>query len=967
MAADGSIVIDTKIDDSNLKKDLKTISGSIKTAMKGIQKATTLAIGSITALGGAFGVASVKFAKATDRIDKMSQRLTLSRKAFQEWDFILSQSGVSIDSLQMSMKTLTQEIQRDSDAFKTLGVSAKDAEGNFRNQEEVFKDTIIALQQMEAGIEKSSLAQKLFGRNGQELLPLLNAQAGSVEELTQKANDLGLILSDEVVDAGVLLTDQMDQMKRSIGNVLTVAFLPLATVANDLIKDFVDWAIANKGVEKSIEAVGFAINTLKKIWVTVVGVFKTGVISIVEFFKVTAINIESVFTGIVSFAEMTITKLISAFSSASLAIKTSFVLTFNTIKVAVIELTQVIIDRLLAGVQKLLDLFAKLPIVGDMFANLSSNVGDLRNGLEEIKNEAINSNKELSQLAKEQRAEFVETEKARIKSLENERLAKIKALEESKRITKEEADAERKAIEKVTQERLQALELVNEETKKSVSERTNFIESAGTMLVDNYSTSISYGIPSIKKVFEDMKDMILKSLQDITTGSIGQILKKTAFFIGDVFVKSLSTAVTYARRFSSMFFEAISYLSDFSTTTILENLDSTLKSLENFFFEGGQLYSISNMFNAGISWIQDFVDGLQQNQESIFTEMGNIFTSLSNQISENTELFYAIGQIIGEMLAVIFENLPLFIQSGLSLISSIAGGILENINVIIDSAITVVTSIIGYIADNLPEFLQAGFDILMQIVNGILDNMDNIIDSAASIIVSIIEFIGENISELIAVGLQIILAIADGVRDNIGEIITAVIGIIPDLVVAIIENLPDIVAAFIQMVPLLVLALIEATPDILEAIANLVVEMIEGFGDFIASGPEIMAKFFDGMKDGIVDGAKGVVDFFEDVFSGGTPQSPGGGTVPISPTIPTMPGGGSGPINPTSPTLPTLGFNSIVGGLAGGMSQPSVLSQSATPIVLNANMTGSVQVDGREIGRVSYQYVDEFVGGSYGS
>lgn len=960
MAADGSIVIDTKIDDSNLKKDLKNITGNIKKAMQGIQKATTLAIGSVGALTAAFGAASVKFARTTDRIDKMSQRLTLSREAFQEWDFILSQSGVSIDSLQMSMKTLTQEIERDSDAFAKLGVSSKDAVGNFRNQEEVFKDTIIALQGMEAGIEKSSLAQKLFGRNGQELLPLLNAQAGSVEELTQKARDLGLVMSDEVIDAGVLLTDQMDQIKRSISNVLTVAFLPLAQATNDIIKDLVDWAIANKGIEKSIESITKAMNFAREVWIKTVGVFKSGLVTISEFFKVTGLGIEEVFTKSITSIQLFFNKIISSSSMAGMQLKTSFVLAVNTIKIAVVELTQVIIDKLLGGVQALLDLFSKLPFVGDMFAGLSSSVGNLRNGLEETKKTAINSSVEMSQLAINQRAEFVKTEKARVKALENEKMAKIKALEEEKRLTKEQADAERKVIEEATQARLDALELIEIETHKFQEKQIEATASTGASVVTGYSVALYKGLPKVQQFFKDMKGVILKSLQGITAGGVGQALKQASLFIGDVFIKGLSNVVTYARKFSGMFFETISYLSDFSTTTILENLDKTLKGLEDFFFEGGELYNISNMFNAAISWIQDFVDGLEQNKELIFTEMGNIFTSLSTQISENTELFTAIGRIIGETISVIAENLPQFVTAGLTVVESIASGILENIDIIIESAIDVVSSVIGYIADNSGSFLQAGFDILMAIVQGIIDNMDSIVESVVTIISTIITFIGENIGDLIGAGIEMVTAIAIGIVENADEIIKALIGIIPDLILAIIEAIPDIVSAFIEMIPALVVALVEATPEIIAAIGNLVVEMIQGFGDFIASAPGIMGDFFKGLIQGLKDGWKEFTEVFSSLGQevqlvtnpgGGLPTSSGGSTIPTL----------------SQTQFPTQAFNSIVSGLSSGISQPSVISQAATPIVLNANMMGSVELDGREIGRVSYQYVDEYVGGSYGS
>lgn len=196
---------------------------------------------------GLFAIAT-KGAAATDRIDKMSQRLGMSRQAFQEWDFILSQNGISIDSMQMGMKTLSTRMAeagegagKGAELFGKLGVSVTDASGNFRNQEDVFRDSVVALQGMEDGIEKAALAQELFGRNGQELLPMLNQSKGSIDELTATAHGLGLVLGDEAVDAGVQFSDTMDQMKR-MGEVL---FTQVGTALIPVFQKFSEWVIAN--------------------------------------------------------------------------------------------------------------------------------------------------------------------------------------------------------------------------------------------------------------------------------------------------------------------------------------------------------------------------------------------------------------------------------------------------------------------------------------------------------------------------------------------------------------------------------------------------------------------------------------------------------------------------------------------------------------------------------------------------
>lgn len=160
---------------------------------------------------------------AGDKIDKQSQALGMSRKAYQEWDYILSQSGASIDSLGVSMKTLNSAVlntladpKKNKDmvgVFDELGLSL--AELNGLTQESQLEKVVRAFQQLPAGADKSALAVKLFGRNGQDLLPLLNSSADSIDEMRQRAEELGLIMGDDAIDAAVAYNDALDDMDRT--------------------------------------------------------------------------------------------------------------------------------------------------------------------------------------------------------------------------------------------------------------------------------------------------------------------------------------------------------------------------------------------------------------------------------------------------------------------------------------------------------------------------------------------------------------------------------------------------------------------------------------------------------------------------------------------------------------------------------------------------------------------------------
>lgn len=124
---------------SNKMKD--TISGAIDFITN---KYTMLAAGAV-ATGKAMFDAAMKSAATADEIDKQSQKIGLSRQAYQELDYVLSQNGASMSNMSGAMKTLTSAMDSASkgnvnaaNTFKTLGVSITNADGTLKSQEEVL-------------------------------------------------------------------------------------------------------------------------------------------------------------------------------------------------------------------------------------------------------------------------------------------------------------------------------------------------------------------------------------------------------------------------------------------------------------------------------------------------------------------------------------------------------------------------------------------------------------------------------------------------------------------------------------------------------------------------------------------------------------------------------------------------------------------------------------------------------------
>lgn len=202
-------------------EDAQNKSDSLITMLGNISvKTAAVAAGFVTlaskAVKAMYNMA-VDTATAGDRVDKMSQKLGMSRQAFQEWDYVMGQNGANIDSFGVGMKTLQNAMSQGTEAtdkaFTALGINVKEIKD--LSPEDALAKTIEAFQLLPAGADRAALAFDLFGKQGQELEPLLNQTKESTDALKQEAHDYGLVMSDELVDNSVKFGDSLDKLTKT--------------------------------------------------------------------------------------------------------------------------------------------------------------------------------------------------------------------------------------------------------------------------------------------------------------------------------------------------------------------------------------------------------------------------------------------------------------------------------------------------------------------------------------------------------------------------------------------------------------------------------------------------------------------------------------------------------------------------------------------------------------------------------
>lgn len=210
----------------------------------------------VLALGGALVKSAFDSANLADELNTLSAQTGLSTEEIQKFKYASNIIDVSFETLSGSMSKLTKNMASATkgsgdtyEAFKALGVSITDTNGELRSNQDVFEETITALGKMENETQRDAYAMQIFGKSAQELNPLIKGGAEQLKTLGEEAEQMGLILSQDTLDGANALQDSLDKLKAtasgafaSIGADMAQYLIPVVEGLRDLVK----WILDNK-------------------------------------------------------------------------------------------------------------------------------------------------------------------------------------------------------------------------------------------------------------------------------------------------------------------------------------------------------------------------------------------------------------------------------------------------------------------------------------------------------------------------------------------------------------------------------------------------------------------------------------------------------------------------------------------------------------------------------------------------
>lgn len=225
-----------------------SIAGGIGSALK---SATGIVAAGATALTGALVSGSSAVAEYGDNIDKMSQKMGISRQGYQEWEAVMQHSGTSMETMKSSMKTLANAVEKGNTSFERIGISLDDLSN--MSQEDIFAATIAGLQNVDNETERTYLAGQLLGKGATELGALLNTSAEDTQAMRDRVRELGGVMSDDAVKAAAQFQDNMQDLKTAISGVGRGMISELMPSMNTILEGFTSLIAGEEGAAQTLE------------------------------------------------------------------------------------------------------------------------------------------------------------------------------------------------------------------------------------------------------------------------------------------------------------------------------------------------------------------------------------------------------------------------------------------------------------------------------------------------------------------------------------------------------------------------------------------------------------------------------------------------------------------------------------------------------------------------------------------
>lgn len=577
------------------KKSSKVLEDKLKN-LKKLGQSFAVTGAAITA---SIGLMTKSFITATARIDDTSKALQLTTKSFQNLSYAASQTGNDIATISMGIKTLSRVVNKANEGnveyqktFQEIGISYRELLK--LSPEKQLEKVGQALNNISSPTRRVAVSMELFGKSGATLIET----ATKMSQLSEEAQRLGIIIDDEVIQAGDTLSDrfstinqQISALNANIGASLAPALLSLTSRISNVIATVIEFV---KNHKKLVSVITLSISIIGSLTFAF-GSLLTAITILTPALTVLGVSLSAALWPI------------TAIAAGIVGIISIFVYWKDIIYGLQIAFNFAL-KSMLAGIDVFVNAAQKslswLPVVGKNVQNLtvstSKNIQDQINKIDE---------KSVELKKKREEEKLAATEQRLAKEKEAERQAQ---LDLKNMISKMDEETNRKRVEDTIKREMETLKISAENSRRAIDARLAYEKSQ----FDRYSL--------------EQKKTILNNEKEI----INERLAKTKEYTQEYYLLLQEKAENQRK------------IDELSNSTMVIGFKAALAEMSN---------QTINYANKTKAFFNDLQSGIARSFEDLLTDLSNGFADFGEFVSSignaiKSALIRAFADIVAEWL-----------------------------------------------------------------------------------------------------------------------------------------------------------------------------------------------------------------------------------------------------------------------------------------------------------------------------
>lgn len=212
---------------ASMGKGFAGFQQSVRSSFSGAQVAI-VGFGAVAAIAISKGIkATQDWAAGVRTLQRVTGDTAESTSALAGAGALLN---LDVAKLNTGFGVFAKNVTTGNKALDEYGVKTKDANGNTLGFNEILANASDQFQTLQPGIEQTGFAMRLFGRSGKEMIPILQKGSEGMQELYDRAEAAGLVMSQGTLDASKELSVAQRELGLAVKGAsiqIGSAFLPV--------------------------------------------------------------------------------------------------------------------------------------------------------------------------------------------------------------------------------------------------------------------------------------------------------------------------------------------------------------------------------------------------------------------------------------------------------------------------------------------------------------------------------------------------------------------------------------------------------------------------------------------------------------------------------------------------------------------------------------------------------------------